>query len=147
MSGREVFSGLVYRPGYSWRLRLTVPRGMSWATLFGFPVLVVSCRVSGGHRAGFPGRPWFPSRLPGSEDGTNARNKAVLAAWGSGPQQSRKVGKLLPDAHCRFSRLCDRPRTGCVFTGTVCGPFCSLCGLGSHTHGSSRVIIENVASK
>ena len=80
----------MYRLGYSWRVRLTVPRGMSCATLFGFPVLVGSCPVSGGYRAGFPGRPWFPSRLPGSEDGTNTRNKAVSPP--GAPVRSR-VGK------------------------------------------------------
>ena len=74
----------MYRLGYSWRVRLTVPRGMSWATLFGFPLLVVSSRVSGGYRAGFPGR------LPGSEDGTNTRNKAVSPP--GAPVRSR-VGK------------------------------------------------------
>ena len=124
-----------------------MPHTVSWATLFSFPVSAESCLVSVGVRR------WVPPAFPGSWSssagvgagrtrGTRRRWAAlpatprVLAAWGSGPQQRREAGKLLPDAHCRFSRLCDRTRPGCVFTGTACGPIFSLCGPRLHTHES-----------
>ena len=81
----------MYRLGYSWRLRLTVPCGMSWSTLFGFPVLVGSCRVSGGYRTGFPGRPWIPSTSPGVRTEQGASRRLGLRS-----AESREVGKLLP---------------------------------------------------
>ena len=122
-------------------------RDFSWGHIARFSLLADSCRVSSASSAlGSAGRPWIPSSSPGvgagRTRGTRRRWAAlpaaprVLAAWGSGPQRSREAGKLLPDAHCRFSRLCDRTRPGCVFTGTACGPIFSLCGPRLHTHES-----------